>query len=370
MTTSVHRPINHEQQVDALLEHMLESAGGVFTSFAIYIGHKLGYYGVLSQHRALTSTELASLADTHERYTREWLEQQAVAGILDVEDPAAGTFRRKYRLPAAHAEVLANPDSVNYLTPLVEMLIGVTRPMRALLDCYRHGGGISYADYGADMRHGQGGINRMTFLSELGDRWLPQVPGLQERLQYTGARIMDFGCGCGWSSIAVAKTYPDVHVDAYDLDSASIEEARAHAADHGVAGRITFHCEDVTAVESRHEYDLFITCETLHDLADPVGALRVALRNLKPDGTAIVVDERVADTFMGEGGDLDWMMYGWSILHCLPAGMADGAECHCGGTGTVMRLPILKQYAAEAGFDRVDVLPIENLFFNIYQLNV
>jgi ubiquinone/menaquinone biosynthesis C-methylase UbiE len=370
MTTLVKRSVKHETQIEDLQNHMIEAAGGVFTSFSIYIGHKLGFYRILSENRAVTTTELASLADTHERYTREWLEQQAVAGILEVEDPEAGTFGRKYRLSAAHAEVLAEPDNINYIAPLVEILVGVTRPMKDLLDCYRYGGGVKYADYGVDMRHGQSGINRMTFLTELGNEWLAKVPGLHEQLHQEGSRVMDFGCGCGWSSIGIAKAYPNVRIDAYDLDPASIEEARQHAVDHGVADRIAFHLKDVAKVESNHDYDLFITCETVHDLADPVSALNVARKNLKPKGSAIVVDERVAETFMGEGGDLDWMMYGWSILHCLPSGMADGAECCCGGTGTVMRPSTLKRYAAEAGFRDMEILPIENLFFNIYQLYV
>ncbi len=369
MTTLVNQTKNQAAQVENLQNQIIEAAGGVFTSFSIYIGHKLGFYRILQENVPVTSTELASLADTHERYTREWLEQQAVTGILQVDDPAKGTYDRRYHLPASHAEVLAEPDSMNYIAPIVEMLVGVTRPMNELLDCYRYGGGIGFSEYGPDMRHGQSGINRMTFLTALGTEWLPHLPRLDARLQRQGARVMDFGCGCGWSSIGIAKAYSNVVVDAYDLDVASIEEARQYAAEHGVASRINFHCEDVATVDSIHAYDLFITCETVHDLADPVGALRVARKNIKPDGTVLVVDERVAETFMGEGGDLDWMMYGWSILHCLPAGMTDGAECHCGGTGTVMRPSTLKRYAVEAGFQSMDILPIENLFFNIYQLH-
>jgi hypothetical protein len=59
------------------------------------------------------------------------------------------------------------------------------------------------------------------------------------------------------------------------------------------------------------------------------------------------------------------MMYGWSILHCLPVGMADQDSA---GTGTVMRAGTLRKYAAEAGFSEVEVLPIENFFFRFYRL--
>jgi hypothetical protein len=58
-------------------------------------------------------------------------------------------------------------------------------------------------------------------------------------------------------------------------------------------------------------------------------------------------------------------MYGFSVLHCLPAGLADRPSA---GTGAVMRPAILAQYAAEAGFRRVDVLPIENDFWRFYRL--
>ena len=62
----------------------------------------------------------------------------------------------------------------------------------------------------------------------------------------------------------------------------------------------------------------------------------------------------------------EWMMYGWSVLHCLPVGMADHPSV---GTGTVMRTSTLEEYAREAGFRKVEVLPIENFFFRIYRLH-
>ena len=65
------------------------------------------------------------------------------------------------------------------------------------------------------------------------------------------------------------------------------------------------------------------------------------------------------------GNDVEWMMYGWSILHCLPVGMTDENAV---GTGTVMRTDTLRQYAKEAGFSKVEVLPIEHFFFRFYRL--
>jgi hypothetical protein len=100
-------------------------------------------------------------------------------------------------------------------------------------------------------------------------------------------------------------------------------------------------------------------------MSNPVGALRTMRRLAKQDGSVLIVDERVGDAFTAKGNDVEWMMYGWSILHCLPVGMtADNAA----GTGTVMRTDTLRGYATEAGFRNVEVLPIENFFFRFYRL--
>jgi hypothetical protein len=62
------------------------------------------------------------------------------------------------------------------------------------------------------------------------------------------------------------------------------------------------------------------------------------------------------------------MMYGWSVLHCLPVCIADGGQCHCGGTGTVMRTDTLWNYTKAAGFQDIEILEIDNFFFRFYRL--
>ena len=79
------------------------------------------------------------------------------------------------------------------------------------------------------------------------------------------------------------------------------------------------------------------------------------------------MDERVGDTFTAKGNEVEWMMYGWSVLHCLPVGMAEEQSA---ATGTVMRTDTLHQYAIEAGYSDVEVLPIDNFFFRFYRLHV
>lgn len=50
--------------------------------------------------------------------------------------------------------------------------------------------------------------------------------------------------GQGWSSIALARAFPQVRVDGFDLDEASVLAARRNAVSAGVADRVTFHVRD------------------------------------------------------------------------------------------------------------------------------
>ena len=48
----------------------------------------------------MTSSELAARTGVHERYAREWLEQQAVTGLVDVDDARRGAGAAPLRAAA------------------------------------------------------------------------------------------------------------------------------------------------------------------------------------------------------------------------------------------------------------------------------
>ena len=366
-------PVEHpgaetEQQRDRLIERLLQATSGVFDIFTVQIGNHFGYYRLLAEAGPLTPAELAARSGTNERYTREWLEQQTVTGILAVENPEAEAKARRFRLPAGHVEVLVERDSLNHLAPLAQITVGAVYPFAALLDAFRTGGGVPYRDYGVDMREGQAGMNRAAFLSQLGAEWLPAIPDVHARLQAEPpARVADVGCGAGWSSIGIARAYPQARVDGFDLDDPSVALARANAREMGVAETVTFQVRDAGDPALAGRYDLVTAFECIHDMSQPVAVLR-SMRALAGEGGAVlVVDERVGEVFTPTGTDVERMMYGWSVLHCLPVGMADTPSAE---TGTVMRPDTLRRYALEAGFRAVEILPIENYFFNFYRLFV
>ena len=346
----------------ALDTRVLQASIGALELFGLYLGDRLGLYAALRDGAPVTPGELAARCGIHPRYAREWLEQQAVAGVLELAEPGTDAEKRRFRLPEGHVGVLLDPTDGAHLLPLARMVVGIGGVLEDVLAAYRTGGGVPFARYGADIRHGQGGINRPAFSSQLVESWIPAAEGVAERLA-AGGRVADLGCGQGWSAIAVAQRFPAAEVWGIDADAASIEDARAHAEAAGAKAR--FECADASALAEHGPFDAVLLLEVVHDLARPVEVLRAVRRALADDGCVVVADELVEPAFSAPGGEIERMMYGWSITHCLPTQMAEQPSA---ALGTVLREDTLRALAAEAGFTRTRVLDVDGGFFRIYEL--
>jgi SAM-dependent methyltransferase len=348
-------------------ERLLAAVLGTQLVQAAYLGDRLGYYRTLAA-APRTSAELAARTATAERYAREWLEHQAVAGVLTVDDPGAPPAERRFRLPDGAAEVLTEVLSPNHVLPLARMAAGLGRNLDALAEAYRSGGGVAWAEFGADARESQAAANRPLFVGALPREYLPSVPEIRTVLE-RGGRVADIGCGFGWSAIGIALAHGSVTVDGFDVDGPSVEAARQNAVEAGVADRVRFHHVDAGTDagpgSGEDRYDLVAAFECVHDMPHPVGVLAAMRRMAGPDGVVLVVDERVAETFTAPGDDVEQLMYGWSITCCLPDCLAHPGSV---GTGTVMRPDTLRGYARDAGFADMKTLPIEDPFFRFYRL--
>ena len=351
---------------EQFLERLFNSFLGGMDMLGIYVGDRLGLYAPLAMGDPKTPADLARAAGIHERYAREWLEQQAMTGIVAVVDESAPDSEREYYLPPAYREVLLDERSLEFMAPLAQALVACARPIDALMDAFRSGDGVPYADYGADLHEAQARFTRPMYERLLATEWLGAVPDVRARLEADPpARVADVACGLGRSSLAIAAGYPKVTVDGIDLDEASIVRARQLLMGSGLEHRVSFQVRDAADPRLRGRYDLVTIFEALHDMSRPVDVLR-ALRGLLADGGSVLVcDERTADRFSLDAGDVERMYYGFSVMHCLPVGMVGEEPA---GTGTVMRTGTLEEYAREAGFGRFEVLPIENEFYRLYRL--
>jgi 2-polyprenyl-3-methyl-5-hydroxy-6-metoxy-1,4-benzoquinol methylase len=356
-----------EERTGALVGRLFEAGLGAADIVSVYLGDRLGLYRTLAESGPSTPGELASRASIHERYAREWLEQQAVTGILEVADPARSAGDRKYSLPGAHAAALVDPDSMFSIAPLARAFVAAIEAVPHVMEAFRTGGGVPWSTYGPDMIESQGDFNRPWIRNLLGTQYLPSVGDIHDRLLADPpARVADVACGVGWASIAIAKAYPQATIDGFDPDETSIDIARGLAKQEGVGDRVRFHVRDGATIGTEGPFDLAIAIESIHDMARPVDVLAGIRESLAPNGTLIVADERAAEAFAAPGDEVERLLYGFSFLVCLPCGLAEQPSV---GTGTVMRPETLRRYASEAGFRDVQILDqIEHDFLRFYRV--
>jgi 2-polyprenyl-3-methyl-5-hydroxy-6-metoxy-1,4-benzoquinol methylase len=347
-----------------------EFAGGLFAACLatmelanVELGIRLGLYGSLAGAGPVTAADLAGRAGIAERYAREWLEQQAVAGVVRVDDTAKAAHERRFELPNAHAHVLLDDDSEACMKPSAAVVPWVAKAIDLMEEEFRHGTGAAFGLF--ELHDLQAAFTRPVFVNHLTQNWLPALPEVQAKLDAgTRVRIAEVGCGEGFAAITIARAFENVEVDGFDLDGASVAVATREAGAAGVGDRARFEVRDAADPTIAGEYDLVMAIEMLHDVPDPVGVLRTMRTLASATGTVLVVDERTEDVFTVPTNEMERLFYAFSTLHCLAVSMQDGGV----GTGTVIRSETVRRYAAEAGFTTVEVLDVDHPQFVLYQL--
>ena len=350
---------------EALVGRLFEAALGSMDLYAIGLGTRLGLYAALHEGGPATSTELAARAGVAERYCREWLEQQAVTGLLEVVDGDSHSntaSERRYALPESAVPVLLDPTSPAYMAPIAAFIPPLGQIFDRLVEAYRTGDGIGWSDFPTDVVEAQAAFNRPAFTHEL-DGWLAAIPEFDDRLRSGPARVADLACGAGWSTQAIARRYPDAVVHGYDIDDTSIAMARRLTADSDVAGRVAYEVCDLSE-PADEPYDACTMFEALHDLSHPVQVLTSARKSLVPGGVLVIADERAAEEFTAPGDPVERLFYGSSLLICLPGSLADGGV----GTGAAIRPSTVRRYAEEAGFASCEIADIDHMLFRFYVL--
>jgi SAM-dependent methyltransferase len=366
MTTTTDEPL--AARAEAFSARLFEALVPAMELLCVELGVRRGLYAALERIGSATVSDLARETGIVERYAREWLEQQAAAGILEVAEEGDARSRR-YALPAAHAEVLLDSESPYAMAGVGSFLVGMTDVFDAVVDDFAKGEGVAYHRYGAAVRDAISSLNRPGFSLAM-EEWMQSAADLDERLRTRPSVIVDAGCGTGWSTLALARTYPLAHVIGVDLDEASVEDARANLAETDLGDRVEFVRADAGDAEALRRavpgpIALGTVFEALHDMNGPIRTLRALRSLLAPGGAIVIGDEKVADQFTPDGDFLERLNYGFSVLHCLPATIAEGQD---EANGTVMRAPTVERWAREAGFTRFEVLPIEHELWSFYRL--
>ena len=328
-------------KLNAFLGKFVTDLGATAAAGNVVIGHNLGLYKALAAEPA-TAEELAARTHTNPRYIAEWLRGQAAGGYVEY-DAAADS----YSMTEEQAFALTNPDGGIYAPGAFVLALGALRAEPRITEAFRSGAGLGWHEQDTDVFIGCEQFFRPGYIANLIPAWLPALDGVQDKLQ-AGAEVADIGCGLGASTILLAQEYRNSRFTGSDYHAGSIELARKHAGEAGVAERVTFEVSSASSF-SGTGYDLAATFDCLHDMGDPLAAAKHVRQALKPDGTWLIVEPYATDEIAGNMNPVGRVYYTCSTLLCVPNALSQPGGYALGAQAGEAAI---RQLVTDAGFTR------------------
>jgi ubiquinone/menaquinone biosynthesis C-methylase UbiE len=328
-------------KLNEFLGKFVGDLGATMAAGSVVIGHNLGLYKALASAPA-SAEELAGATQTSPRYVAEWLRGQAASGYVQY-DPADQT----YSMTEEQAFALTNPDGGLYAPGAFVLALGTLKAVPRITEAFRSGAGLGWHEQDADVFTGCEQFFRPGYIANLIPSWIPALDGVEDKLR-DGATVADIGCGLGASTILLAQEYQNSRFTGSDYHDESIEMARKHAGDQGVADRVSFEVASASTF-SGTGYDLAATFDCLHDMGDPLAAAKHVRQALKPDGTWLIVEPAAADDVAGNINPVGRIYYSASTLLCVPNALSQSGGYALGAQAGEAAI---RQVITDAGFTR------------------
>jgi SAM-dependent methyltransferase len=329
-------------KLNAFMGKMLGDVGAAMNASLMLLGDKLGLYKALAAKGPLTAAELAKATDTAERYIREWLAAQAASGYVEY-DSASG----KFSMSPEQTLVFGDDDSPVFLGAVGNVVAATFLDEPKISDAFKTGKGVGWNRRSECLFCGTARFFRTGYKHHLVQEWLPALDGVLDKLNH-GAKVADVGCGHGVSTQLMAKAFPNSRFHGFDYHEGSIDTARQSAKDAGLGDRVHF---DVHSAKSypAEGYDLVCFFDCLHDMGDPVGAMKHVRETMADDGTCMLVEpfanDRIEDNFNPVGR----IYYAASTMVCTPASLDQEVGLALGAQAGEARL---REVAKQGGLTR------------------
>ncbi len=331
-------------KLNALVGKMLGDLGGAFSVPTARIGFRLGLFDALHTAPATAEQLAAKAGNLAPRYVREWALAQAANGYI-THDAVTDSFS----LSPEQAMVFAIHDSPVYLAGAFDLVAAMIEVEPKVEAGFRTGAGVAWGDTGGCLFCAVGAFFRPGYVNSIVQAWLPALTGVLPKLA-AGAKVADIGCGVGFSTLLMARAFPNSHFTGYDFHAPSIEQANTHAREHGLADRVRFETSTAKAI-TETGFDLVTVFDCLHDMGDPRGCAAHIKTLLKPDGTWMIVEPIAANTPAENiGNPVSRLYYNASTMICVPTSLAQEVGEALGAQAGEARLT---QILTSAGFTHI-----------------
>lgn len=341
-TAHGHRSVVDEQRLNELLGQAVTDIGAAMNGVLVQLGADLGLWSALAGAGPMTADGLAERTELPAPCVGQWLAAQAASGYVEY-DAADGTFT----LTPEQAFVFADENSPAYVVGGYHIVSSLYRDRERLARALREGHGFGWDEHDPELFLGTEQFFRPGYRAGLVAEWIPALDGVQEKLT-AGATAADIGCGHGVSTVLMAAAYPASTFHGFDYHQASVDRATALAADEGVAGNTSFARASAADFPGQG-YDLVCFFDCLHDMGDPVGAMRHTRETLAEDGTVMLVEPFANDDLADNLNPVGRVYYAASTVICTPSSMAQDVAACLGAQAGEKRL---REVAEEAGFSR------------------
>jgi hypothetical protein len=333
-----------EGKLNVLIGKMLGDFGGAFAVPTTRIGYRLGLFEDLHREGPASAAELARRTGLAERYLREWALAQAANGYLTYD---AGADR--FSLSPEEAMVFAIRDSPVYLEGAFDMVAAMIEGEPKVEAGFRSGDGVAWGESAGCLFCAVGAFFRPGYVNNIVQSWLPALDGVLSRLQ-SGIAVADVGCGVGFSTLLMAKAFPNSRFIGTDFHAPSIEQANMHARAEGLADRVRFAVAPAKDLPGG-TFDLVTMFDCLHDMGDPGGAAAHIRERLSPGGSWMIVEPVAADSVAENiASPVSRLYYNASTMVCVPTSLSQEVGLALGAQAGEKRLT---EVLTAAGFGTV-----------------
>ncbi len=305
----------NENKLNEFVGKMLGDLGGAYSVPTVRLGFRLGLFEALDGGGPATAGQLAERAGgLTERYVREWALAQSANGYINY-DPSDETFS----ISPEQAMVFVAKDSPVYMAGAFELAAAMIEGEPKVENAFRTGNGVRWGDSAGCLFCATGAFFRPGYVNNIVQNWLPALEGVEDKLK-SGAKIADIGCGVGFSTLLMAKAFPNSRFVGFDFHEPSVEEARRHAKDHGLSQRVSFEAKSVKEIADT-DFDLVTAFDCLHDMGDPKGCARHMRHILKENGTWMIVEPIAGDRPADNLNPVGRLYYNASTMICVPTSL-------------------------------------------------
>ncbi|MCA1456959.1 methyltransferase domain-containing protein [Bradyrhizobium sp. BRP22] len=329
-------------RLNLFMGKMIGDIGAAMNASLMLLGDRLGLYKALAEKGPMNSSELAKATGTAERYVREWLSAQAASGYVEYD-----TESGKFSMLPEQAMALADDDSPVFLGAVGNVVAATFLDEQKISDAFKTGKGVGWNKRSECLFCGTARFFRTGYKHHLVQEWLPALEGVMDKLE-RGAKVADVGCGHGISTRLMAEAFPKSTFFGFDYHEGSIQAAREQARDAGLSDRMRFETHTAKSFPA-NGYDLVCFFDCLHDMGDPVGALKHTRSTMADDGTCMLVEPFANDRLEDNLNPIGRVYYAASTMVCTPASLDQEVGLALGAQAGEARL---REIAREAGFSR------------------